>query len=648
MSVVIKPGTMVGYNSSYKPKPTPEFLKDLIPIKEVETPIRRYTAKLDTSSCRLLRGFLDIIQCIPYSKSQVYKNLCMWIWCILGKYETIKYNNHLGGESGGNAKYVNMDCMKEDGTKDVIFAKFEIPSVQSDSMIADNANGYILNRIISSLQPSPLRAYFMEYIDSCATIVHKSRFDSLTFELEELDPKFCESPNTFICRYGSDAFIQEANVSFNRHIQGIGNLRDYVVSIVNDGFQSQDVTRLSVMLRNFFRALQKVGQASGFCHNDAHLGNVLVRGQADDPSTHQLVVIDYGRALFSPSLLPNQTQANLMISLEVLKHDVGKVCSRNPNYQTTYQEYMKTLPQMEYIGLGCILDDDIANTQETQFMLKHTFLFDIATISMGIVYMLRKLSKLGKQGAHICADLIVHMDDDLVSVKTPSEILSVARSYPAQSIGDKALERALLPGIYWYSFFIDVLYNSADLALKNKAQLGITDQSDIDFYVALQQCIARPTPDLYRVDMEKLLEIDVMHVYFQVIGMPGILVGILDTYMKRDQANILSTLNMYTLQGGRRKRSPIRSAKSKSQKSQKSSKHGHSVRSQSQAHPEIRKVSESYFKGYLGDYMVGGADKNSVYNTILASVETLNRKDKNIRPKPKRYNINELRRILSL
>lgn len=597
MSTCIVNGTCVINDSNSKGSNKPEFMADIVPARERKHTIAE-TLNGSPNFCSQFDSFLSALRGTCSDGNETYKKMCMWIWCTLSVYDSIEYTNRLEGNSG-NAKFCNMKCTKN-GETSFVFAKFQTSLEDTDNMLADNINGYIMNHV-TNMQTS--KRAFMEFIDSSATIIYKDGWDNCTFELEELNPStVCKDPSTterYLCRFGKDQKIQRANLSLNVHIRGSGSLKEFVMEDQRSNF-----SRLPDMLLTFFSALRRIGEASGFCHNDAHLGNVLVR---DENRRSELVLIDYGRSIFSTYLLrQDQHIITDRMSAEIAKHDETKLCTNR--HTSTYDDFIKDLPQMEYVGLKCLLEDDIDHAN-LEYILRHVYMFDVCAISMGIIYMLQKTgSTIGNEFVEVSST----GGDITITVRS--------RDYITQNVSTVThpLSQVLVPGMFWFSLFMDVLVMSADVASTKGTQLGL-DADDQQYYANLKKAVLRQG-DKIVVNLNMLLDLEIMHVYFQLIGMPTLVLALFDLEVKKDKARIDHMLGMFSSRGGssRRRQKKITSRKNLLKDI------------------KIKQVAGSRFKRYLGQHMIGG------YDDSMASIKTFRGHKKYTEIQKKKINISVL------
>jgi hypothetical protein len=232
---------------------------------------------------------------------------CLWLWKILSVYKEIHYYPELKGNSR-NAKFCELLCTDDNAKETPIFAKVEIEEGvrKCDNMIVDNLNGFVINSICNG---SP---HFIEYIDSCKTFVKQGRL-ATTFPIEELNPNLiystlnstirldCKENDIILCAIINNkknldgCVLKPAKVSFYKLIEGNQNLSDYIYKIYKQKDWVNGQKQLQIMTQSLFMAMKQIGY--GFCHNDAHLGNILV---TNDNGQETLVLIDYGRVIFTP------------------------------------------------------------------------------------------------------------------------------------------------------------------------------------------------------------------------------------------------------------------------------------------------------------------------------------------------------------
>jgi hypothetical protein len=550
------------------------------------------------------------------SNPSVRMHQCLWIWTILSYYSRIEYNPMLRGNSA-NAKFCEMMGYLPDGTQKPIFAKFQI-SERGDSMLVDNINGFILNKVLTPAT----KGYFMEFIDSCRTCIRSNG----VFPLEDMNPNTASTdsgacvPTNVLCAMIQNNYsgFRHARVSFHGLIKGTGNLADYITNGVRNN--TIDTVHLANMVANLFLAMKDVSSRSGFTHNDAHLGNILVK--TNDNGTDSLVLIDYGRVMFVPSMTAVKILEDVLsqrMQLELAKHFTDDYCARYkaPNYN----KFLMSTSNMRHVGLKNVLlgwvdatspDDEQIKSKE--YFKSIAYMFDIMTISMNIVKILNDLDSVGD----ILDDIVFMVEgdtakDDTVCVISPHFLYGAYKT----SALYKSPYKFLIPGIFWYSLIIEFLE-----VLSNTQGKTTTDVNERLFFDDLRHCV-NYEDGWFRVYSDNLAHMGLMHTFYQLLNIP-------DNYWP---------IMMLVINGNKERLQDLQDScfgtnfehsggKSKKMNKKLASKHSHKS-SRSLKKMQIEKVDASRFKGFLGTKMLGGGMSQSsvsdVYDVDKASL--VNRTD---------------------
>lgn len=537
----------------------------------------------------------------------------MWIWKILSKYETITYNPELKGNSA-NAKFCELQGRDTNGILDhPIFAKFQIGD-EGDDMLADDINGFVLNKIFE--QRPGFKDFYMEYIDSCISCAKYETQDgkeNLFFRLEELNPSHIEKDvncedNYTLCQYYKrhTEDIVDVKVSFHKHIQGDGSLSDYIKK------NYKDMSKLSVMLPKLFRSLRFVGENYGFTHNDAHLGNILVK--KTDDGEESLVLIDYGRVLFNTTL-PGFTSDMIediqsRITLEIVKHYDKDLCIGND--EMSYDDLMLALKNVKNVGLKDVYDDTMSgktsSDPDMKYLTQTLYMFDIMTISMNIVLI---LCRIDNYKSDTFSEFLTMMDNGLITIEDPNKIYELFVKKTSK-LHEKKLDY-LIPGIFWFSFFVYNLWCFGAIA----SSYGTSNNPEAVLVRTLKTSInKKPDTQQYVVNITALSKMKIMHIYFQIIWMPKVFWSIFKKQLARWKDKIELILPNMSQAGGRHKK--LRKTKVKPIKRAKL------------ADMKFKKASSKHFKGYMGKHMIGG-NGDEIYNEAVASVKVVSTQGSNSR-----------------
>jgi hypothetical protein len=542
--------------------------------------------------------------------------LCLWIWNILSIYSRIEYNPVLRGNSS-NAKFCEMMGYLRDGTQKPIFAKFQI-SERGDSMLVDNINGFILNKVLTPAT----KGYFMEFIDSCRTCIRSNGL----FPLEDMNPNTASTnsdacaPTNVLCAMIQDNYsgFRHARVSFHSLIKGTGNLADYIYNGVR--YNTLDDMKFADMVTNLFLAMKDVSSRSGFTHNDAHLGNILVK--TNDDGAESLVLIDYGRGMFLPSMTTVKAiegKISQRMQLELAKHFTDDYCARYkaPNYDT----FLLSTSNMQHVGLKNMLlgwvDATSPNDQQAgakEYFKSIAYMFDIMTISMNIVKILNDLDSV----AHILDDIVFMVKgdtakDDAVCVISPHFLYGAYKT----SALYKSPYKFLIPGIFWYSLILEFLE-----VLSSTQGKTTTDVDERRFFEDLRHCVSYED-GWFRAYSHDLAQMGLMHTFYQLLNIPDNFWPIMMLVINGNKERLQNLQGVcfgsnFEQSGGDLKKMNKKLA----------SKHSHKS-SRSLKKMQIVKVDAARFKGFLGTKMLGGGMSQSsvsdVYDVDKASL--VNRTD---------------------
>jgi hypothetical protein len=553
-----------------------------------------------------------------YKYNHTLVRQCLWLWTFLGKFEKIQAIDGLQGNSA-NAKFTIVEGYNKDETiRTRLFAKFQIND-KGDDMLVDNISGYALNVL---LEKNKYKEWFMEYLFSCLTIINDKNFP-----LKELLPKYekpdnCHNPlhrNIALCSLLMDRPVVKTKVSFYKLIKGKGNLS----ALLLIKGKNNEINTLGPMLQRLFDAMRYVGTQYGFTHNDAHLGNVLVQDKADGMN---LVLIDYGRVVFDLTVMKKEDAEimNQMFS-ERIKYEIYKhynYCC-NPEYPEDYLSFIESTSNRNSIGLWEIIkmkSDTISDN--IMFLKKQLYMFDIMVISMNILIVLRKLNQLHHLDDYV--SLYKQEDRFYVEVMQPTDIID---KLIKDDIKGNSFHNTLLPGIYWFSVFVEFLIGLIVIREEKKKRSSSSSTEKEDIFVTLLAKFVglldhvneqdEDQPEYLLVDLTGLKTIGIMHTYFQLLNMPknywDIFAMVLDE-RKEDLKYLQRTFWTYKVSQTGGKPKSVKFPKRKTKFSFKTTK--------------IEKDSLSKYKNYQGEYMMGGDNSRQTasskyYNTNEASLKNL-------------------------
>ncbi len=575
------------------------------------------------------KEFLDIFKQI--GKQNTYESLSCWIWVILSKYKEIEYTSLLKGNSA-NAKFMVMKVLEDGNDTEPynVFAKFQLiaPQLVSDSMLIDNINGYIINII-----PKPHRDSFMKYIDSCRSFLtievdndNVLREKQVHFDLENILNIKDDVCNNLIVKFfnencAKDKTLITTRVSFHDAVKHEDSLSNYLPKLIDDCLEQAPNKTL---IKNFIHAIEVLfssisylGNRYGFCHNDAHIGNVLVSKTANK---FNLVLIDYGRVLFDETLFDDHMKQLIKSKME-FEHLKDSPFS-SMKYETYNQFYKsKGTENLYCIGLTEFLDYNRFSPANGELeivreMKKRFYLFDIMTIAMNMVSKFSRISYISNflkteqketllDSLHIFAfakahysvrkniytnDLKIKSLNSLTIVKydilfdTFKELIDTEAFYKMEhdSIGP-----ILLPGVIMFGLLLEYI-------LKLSLLYPTTEFKHHDI-----KSIEKNDISYHNVNMRTLAEdLDIIHTHFQLKGFYNFLdfVGFykehkhifdyLANFYETYDPSIASQLANLSLQTAGKNRKNLKIRKSLKTK--------------------VNKVSKNKFRKYIGSGMEEG------------------------------------------
>jgi tRNA A-37 threonylcarbamoyl transferase component Bud32 len=535
--------------------------------------------------------------------------LLRWIWVILSKYSKIHVSKLLK-KASANALFGFMGLVYN-GSITNVFAKFQLPSPKArDDTLVDNINGFILNTLMENdVNCAVYKRNFSEYIDSCLTIIKKTSTGEFEFPLDKIlygtndsEAEYCgnilHQYATKICDIGlSEPVLTqlcmqkaiETNYSFNEFTLQAFYQKDPSV------FQSY-----IYQLSKLYDAISYVGKNYGLCHNDAHLGNIMV-----ERDTNRLVLIDFGRAFFDETLLGRTIDndlLNLRISTEKAKHDYSIVCM--PTELKTYEEYIKEPNKVNYNAVGLFNMRSVMTRDKL-------YLFDIMTISMNIVNVFHsvymnivrklqkptiqetkkekysavqlgmfntKLSSLCRIDYAILENPRVTPENRKTHIVKPMHIIHLLNSASLLKVLTNRprnieinLINTLGPGILVFSLFIEYLEPYWD-------QLGIKRYRNGCYYY-------------YKLDMMSLKRNGIMHFAFQIL-----------TVVEPEYLYNINWMEKKNMGENPKKRTAENNAGPSEQKVPKAT---------GGKKPQVSKVSDRYFKKFMGGMNTNETDSKT-------------------------------------
>ena len=402
-----------------------------------------------------------------YNGDDVYNSLAklaptLWIWVILSCYDKVVYQPKLI-TSSCNASYTFLKCESAgNAVTETLHAKVQMDPKNSDSIIMDDINGYIINMIVAE-NPN-LKPYFMEYVDSGVSFITKedSKFDLKSIMMASEGPVTDDVLLSKMTKAVEKSLIRK--MTFNKAVDSPTNLADVIIN------QEKPLPTIMKEVSKLLAAIQILGTKYGFAHNDAHPYNILFDGK-----TGNLVLIDYGRSIFDVSLFDAKSQKDIsdrILFEEMKSMDVdvmNQVCddTMDLNGKKSYADFIKR----ELAGSPCRTLDLM--TPASQEISRVLYMFDIMKISYCILIV------LGADPANeqlVSPLMKMKQDDDfgkgmLVKVPTIETLNSMVDNLPEEML-------PLVPGLYWFCLMIKYiigLFN--DERLTNKLVQASSSQS---------------------------------------------------------------------------------------------------------------------------------------------------------------------------
>jgi hypothetical protein len=413
----------------------------------------------------------------------------------------------------------------------------------------------------------------MKYIESCFLPL-KSVQDNVSEKI------YCNFENIFLLQNSTDItnniFIKNFNnidseyvlckTSFHHSIKNKLSLERLIINT-----PINDMDFIYKKLGNLFYSLQIMGRY-GFCHNDAHLQNILL-----DDDTEELVLIDYGKSFFNDNLI--RTKINNVDIEKQIFYERGKynnfndnicnIINKNNNYDS-YDSYISNFYNTNYAACG--LRDYIINPPI--FNKENLFMFDIMTITLGVINMNKSqeiqsvYSRSGKSLLLMNRKLIILTMD---SMTTPQDI----RDNPWI---------ILLPGLFWFSLFNDFIK-----VFSRDRTFDITSQQN-HMFPNINTLFSRESPIYTSFQLLNILDSDKFDNFCK-------------DYCKEDIDYVLDFFGKY------------KNAFS-SQKAGKNKKMNKNIpKNKNTLKKEMKKVPQSTFKDYMGGY-TGPDSQSSISNAI--------------------------------
>jgi hypothetical protein len=187
-----------------------------------------------------------------------------------------------------------------------------------DSILVDNINGFILNRILA--KNLPLQGAFMVYVDSFLSFTqqrssgtHRWPFALITDINDKASPFYIPSrpgsaPST------ATALTLNAQISISNAVPGL-SLQSYFNQACRSSQPLPICETILLKFHDFYsQKIMPLALQVGMLHNDFHLGNLLY-----DDEQKEIVCIDYGRMHFQYFCDNIDSELNRFCTIEMNK-----------------------------------------------------------------------------------------------------------------------------------------------------------------------------------------------------------------------------------------------------------------------------------------------------------------------------------------
>ena len=201
---------------------------------------------------------------------------CMWIWTVFAKFHDIKYNPQATQDATNRSIIFTCDNKQ-------YYGKFQTPDITED-LIVDIANCHVIDEYLNMF--SERRDFYMQLQGSSLTLLDK---DTYEFNLEKFKPSNECDPRT------SDIIEELNNNNTSQYKRCKFALFNYIDGTTIEQYLTSSKINLAMLeelCQSLFTELTNINKTTGFCHNDAHIGNIMIRKNKSP------VLIDYGKSLF--------------------------------------------------------------------------------------------------------------------------------------------------------------------------------------------------------------------------------------------------------------------------------------------------------------------------------------------------------------
>ncbi len=367
---------------------------------------------------------------------------CMWIWTIFGRFTNIEYEplQHIA---------TNITSMFTcDGKK--YFGKFQTQAIKED-LLVDIVNCRLIEEYITS-NPDASR-YFMKLIGSSLTLLHKAR-NQKQFNLKDFKP--CDT-NCF----RNQTLVDIITNNLNNYEKCKFALFEYIDGVTINQYinkTNRNLRLLSVVCHTLFQQLKKINLATGFCHNDAHIQNVMI-------VNNMPVLIDYGKSIFVKekskfTVHYIQEKEKMSKFYDDVCNEAANVCNNRKikNFNTTalqiIADFVNSKSDYSKPRKGLLLNaPSYQQTDEiNNLFIDIMYMFDVMTVSMNILYEVAHLDTLLPFMFRRVKDKIEDENIEVFHLLHPADIYALLSSDYSQQLSEEFV--VYLPGLFWFSVIV--------------------------------------------------------------------------------------------------------------------------------------------------------------------------------------------------
>ena len=310
---------------------------------------------------------LDLIGRRNYFNNHPYYFTILWTLIFASDYTSFVSRPLMGNSA--NCMFFKTTCtnIKSKEKEDLFVKVVDYPIKDTDNIIVDNINGYIINKIKTGFED-----HFMEYVDSFTSF--KKKDGNLSYwRLDELiDIRDNMSPFSFV--QNNDIQIQFPNIEL-AHISVFKAINGESLKDICKRFASLPVIAdekcINIIhnLNDFMYCLEYFGFFYGMIHNDLHMGNIFY-----DFNTETFRMIDMGRVYIDNHTI-SEDEIGSFIKREVLRN------ASYVNIEKGYQNY-KQFMSVPYIHR----QNKTQKKEDVQDYLSMGFFADLVTMAGNFYY----------------------------------------------------------------------------------------------------------------------------------------------------------------------------------------------------------------------------------------------------------------------